>query len=758
MRPAGGLLLLALASTPAEAAIVVDGRLDEPEWQQAQRFSDFKTTDPNTQAEPELATTVLVHSGPDALYVGFVCDQPPSVERVRARGQRDQFIAGDRVNVMLDFDGSGSTGYEFSAFLGGEKQDAIISRQVNYNYDWDPDWDYAASETAEQWFIEYRIPWNVAPMGATVDGKRTLGVFFSRVVVASGKRYSLPANAFARATFVADMRKIQVTAHDPARLDVYPYISHTRDVLREEHDTRAGIDLFWKPNGRHQLTLTANPDFGHVESDQLVVNFSAIPRFFPDKRPFFTENLGLFNTEFNVLYTRRIGAAPDAGTEGVSDILGAAKYTGTSGALAYGLIAAIEDDAAMAEGRDFYVGRTRWQASKDFSIGWMGTHVERPELERTADVNALDFNWSLAPGMSLGGQGLVTEVDDEDEQPYLNPNGTGSGGALHFRYAPGGRFEHWTLLTTKNRNFNINDAGFMDRPSEHLLETETTVFWRDWAPESAIQEQKLRVYGYDHYNDRGDRLQAYLFGHYTVIRKDTRQMGLKYQGSGIGGVDDLLTRGNGNVQTPIGHRIDAFYTMRQSGLFRGYTQVGCGQSNFENGCNGFHVFYMEPGFYPHDTFSMTGVFEIYDFVDDMQWRPLNDDPADSRIATFRYEQEYVALNLNWFPVLHHEVRAKFQWIAGSGDFLHAYRPNAEANLVEVNEPVDDFSFSITGIQVRYRWNFAPESDLFLVYSRGGFDSLVETERNLDSSFRRGLAEETDSQFLMKLRYRFAVLG
>ena len=37
--------------------------------------------------------------------------------------------------------------------------------------------------------------------------------------------------------------------------------------------------------------------FGQVENDQLVVNLTAIPTFYPDKRPFFTENLGLFTTD-----------------------------------------------------------------------------------------------------------------------------------------------------------------------------------------------------------------------------------------------------------------------------------------------------------------------------------------------------------------------------------------------------------------------------------------------------------------------------
>lgn len=752
MKRAWGIVLMALAGGPAQASIVLDGRLDEPEWQQAQRLSDFKTTEPYTQADPELATSVLVQTDAEALYIGFICDQPPSVERVRTRGQRDQFIPGDRVNVMLDFDGTGTTGYEFSAYLGGEKQDAIISRQVNYNYDWDPDWDYAASETDSQWFVEYRIPWGVAPMGEPKDGLRTLGVFFSRVAVKTGRRYSLPANAFSRATFVSDMRKIQVTAHDPAHLDVYPYVSQSHNALTEENDGRVGVDVFWKPNGRHQLTATANPDFGHVESDQLVVNFSAVPTFFPDKRPFFTENLGLFSTEFNVLYTRRVGARPDAGPEGQSDILGAAKYTGGSGNVAYGLIAAVEDDSTVAEGRDFYVGRTRWQASEAFSLGWMGTHVERPVLERQASVNALDFRWTLAPGISLGGQGVATEVRDEEEF-FLNPNGTGSGGTLVARYAPGGRVDHWTVLTSKNERFNINDAGFMSRPSQHFIETETTVFWRDWPADHSIQEQNLRVYGFGAYNDSGDRLPGTLFSQWTVVRRDTRQFGLKYQANSIGGVDDLLTRGNGNVQLPIGHRLDAFYNAAKTGMFRGYTQVGVGQSNFERDADGFHVFYTEPGFYPHDAFSVTGVFEVYDFIDDIQWRPVS--PTDNLMGAFDYQQQYIALNLNWFPFPRHELRSKFQWIAGSGEAVGAYRVDQRANLVRVSDPIEDFSFTTTALQLRYRYEFAPQSELFLVYSRGaGYEPFGGPDADPGSSFDDGLRLETDSQFLLKVRYRF----
>lgn len=745
--------LLALAGPAAQAAITLDGKLDEPEWANAQRLEGFRTTEPYTQGEPELATRALVHTDERGIYVGFICDQPASVPRVRSVGQRDQFIAGDRVNLMVDFEGSGVAAYEFTAYLGGEKQDAIISNQVTYNYDWDGDWDYAASESETQWFIEYHIPWTVAPMGAMQGGQQTLGLFVSRFVVHSGRRYSQPAHSFSRATFVSDMHRLRVAAYRQAQLDVFPYLAAAHDALNEENDARAGLDLFWKPNGQHQLTASLNPDFGQVESDNLVVNFGALETFFSDKRPFFTENLGLFSTPLNLFYTRRIGARPDEGPEGLSDINAAVKYTGSSGALDYGLVSAFEDDSSLAEGRDFHIGRARLRASKDLSLGWMGTYTERPSRDRSASVQALDFSWTLAPGISLTGQGALTDVDRAASGGFadlIDPRGHGKGSRWTFRYAPGGAVENLTVLQLKNREFNINDAGFQNRPNQNVLQTITTWYWRDWAETSTVQEQSLNTNLVLETADSGERRPSSLIATWTLFRRDTRNWGLIYQGQNIGGVDDLLTRGNGGVRLPVTHRLDGFYQSAQSGWFRYYTQIGVGQSYFTD--DGFHLFYMEPGFYPSDAVSITSTLEFYDYADNLIWQ------GGPVVGNFDYEQQYVAVNLNWFPRAGHELRLKFQWVAGSGAALGAFRPDAQAHLVASADAVSDFSFTDTALQLRYKYELAPQSELFAVYSRGGSDALDDTERNLGSALRRGLANETASQFLLKLRYRFGLLG
>jgi hypothetical protein len=69
--------------------------------------------------------------------------------------------------------------------------------------------------------------------------------------------------------------------------------------------------------------------------------------------------------------------------------------------------------------------------------------------------------------------------------------------------------------------------------------------------------------------------------------------------------------------------------------------------------------------------------------------------------------------------------------------------------------VDDFSVRNLGFQVRYRWELAPLSYLYVVYARGGY--LEEpyadgTGRLLRESFDL----RDDEQLLVKLSYRFEI--
>ena len=73
----------------------------------------------------------------------------------------------------------------------------------------------------------------------------------------------------------------------------------------------------------------------------------------------------------------------------------------------------------------------------------------------------------------------------------------------------------------------------------------------------------------------------------------------------------------------------------------------------------------------------------------------------------------------------------------------------------------DFGLSQLTAQLRYRWEIAPLSDLFIVYTRGsdlvtlrdpagGDDDFVD----FDDLFNDALSEPLVDQVVIKLRYRF----
>ena len=56
-----------------------------------------------------------------------------------------------------------------------------------------------------------------------------------------------------------------------------------------------GFDLKWGVTSSLTLDATYNTDFAQVEVDEQQVNLDRFSLFFPEKRPFFLENAGMFS-------------------------------------------------------------------------------------------------------------------------------------------------------------------------------------------------------------------------------------------------------------------------------------------------------------------------------------------------------------------------------------------------------------------------------------------------------------------------------
>ena len=141
-------LALCCAAPLAQAAIVVDGRIDEPEWTQAQRFDRFVAVQPLTAAPApaDRRAEALLLSTPEGIAVAIRAWHPSSVPQTRTRIQRDGTQANDRFNFMIDFNADGRTGYDFTITSSGDVTDEVITNQNSFSYDWDGSWEGAAAD------------------------------------------------------------------------------------------------------------------------------------------------------------------------------------------------------------------------------------------------------------------------------------------------------------------------------------------------------------------------------------------------------------------------------------------------------------------------------------------------------------------------------------------------------------------------------------------------------------------------------------
>ncbi len=739
---AAWLLVAAAATAPAKAELIIDGRPDEAEWSQALQITDFKLVQPLSGADSPYPTQAWVLATPEGLAIAFRNTQTASVPRTRQRTQRDEDAQVDRVNLMVDFDGDGGTGYNFTLNLTDGIVDAVISNENRFSKDWDGTWKHAVSEEGDTWSAEMLIPWHIAPMKKGVDGKRTLGIYLDRVIGSTGERVAWPAASFNRTRFLSDFSPVPITEYSQALVAVTPYVVAVTDRVNGGTQFDTGADLYWKPSGNFQLTATFNPDFGQVESDNLVVNFDAVESFFSDKRPFFTENQSVFTVPFgagnsSLIYTRRVGGSADDGS-GAGDVTAAIKLNGSVGATNYGVFAANEADPA---GRDFYALRVTHDLGVQ-DVGLLATQVNRPFLDRQANVLELDHHWKPNDKWNVVTQWTGSDIT----QGGVSSRDNGMQMRINNEINRGWRQELYFVHL--GDQLQLNDFGFLDRNNFNYLRYEIKHRVTD-LPESSGYRSKDWGYATSmRYNDHGVRI----FGAAQINRYSvTRSGGDEYFEITrlTSGYNDLITRGHGLVHLPA--RLLAFYerSRPRRGHWSFYGNARIGQSGFEGVGSSEVELYFQPTFHVNDNLSFNVGLDALYLPDWLLWR------EDNLLGTYRGKQASFSAGLQWLIGSRQELRIKLETIALDARLKQAWRVSGDGRPHPVDDPVPDFNLRNLGFQVRYRYELAPLSDLFVVYSRGGFGFEENAGGSLGGLLGDAFSLRDSEQFLVKLSYRFS---
>lgn len=379
--PHGGVLRISRTPRPPLIEDFVAG--DPPDSMRP--ISDFRQYEPGDGVPVSDSTTAYLSYDDANLYVVFVCRGDPG--QVRAGlAKREDIEVDDGVALYLDTFHDRTHAYMFQTNPLGVQLDGLVTEGQDDDLSFDAVWQSDGRLTPDGYVVRFAIPFKSLrfPRTPTQDW----GIALARHIRRNNEDSYWPYLTKRIAGFVPQFATLQgLTDISPGRnLQAIPYgtfagarfLDTEVPAFRTANDRRMGLDA--KAVLRDALTLdaTVNPDFSQVESDEPQVTINErFETFFPEKRPFFIENAGYFQTPVNLFFSRRI-ADPGMGL----------RLTGKAGRWALGAIGM--DDRAPGElptgeaagGRRAGVGALRLQRL----------------IGRESSLGVLASDWSLAGG------------------------------------------------------------------------------------------------------------------------------------------------------------------------------------------------------------------------------------------------------------------------------------------------------------------------------------------------------------------------
>jgi hypothetical protein len=128
-----------------------------------------------------------------------------------------------------------------------------------------------------------------------------------------------------------------------------------------------------------------------------------------------------------------------------------------------------------------------------------------------------------------------------------------------------------------------------------------------------------------------------------------------------------------------------------------------------------------------------------------------------QIGGFSKDQLTSTIGLNWFPAESHEIRLRTQWYSINAKAEKSYNIGADGHLIADNVPIKDFTANRFALQLRYHYEIAPMSDLYISYSRGGNDYMEDNDQGIFSLLSDSISLRNSDQIYIKLSYRFKLI-
>ena len=448
---------LTTAGFPLARAFLVDGApeidgdvLGEAIWDDIVPATGFLQNTPDEGQPASERTEVRIIYTEDTVYFGIVCYVSDPSTIIVSDSRRDSSLNDtDSFQIIIDtyldkqngfLFGTNPAGLEYDGQVtnegqgGGRFGGGVVRRSGSqqqrgsgggFNVNWDGVWQVSAEISELGWTAEIAIPFRTLryPSG----GVQTWGLNFQRNIRSRNEQsYWAPLPRQFRLHRLSLAGELQGIEVPPQRnLKLTPYV--LGQALRRTDDTKTtalgdfGADLKYSVTPSMTLDLTYSTDFAQVEVDDQQVNLDRFNLFFPEKRPFFLENAGLFSVgqpgQLEVFFSRRVGIGEGGGQ---IPIFGGGRLSGKVGSNTNVGFLNIQTQSVNATGtpsNNFTVARVRQDFQNRSNIGAM--FVNRGATGNLAGERDYNRSYAVDGRWGIGQTGTVSGFAAQTDTPGL---------------------------------------------------------------------------------------------------------------------------------------------------------------------------------------------------------------------------------------------------------------------------------------------------------------------------------------------------
>ncbi|MCX6829820.1 MAG: DUF5916 domain-containing protein [candidate division Zixibacteria bacterium] len=384
----------------------IDGELGDSCWSTCKPYNHFTQVQPNQEFPASEST--YCYFGYDArnFYFAVKCfDSEP--DKVIANMKRREDTGGeDIVQFSLDTYNDQRSAYVFAVNPLGVQSDGI---KMIYGSDgsWDGIWSSVGRRTDFGWQAEIAIPFKTLRFSR--KNEQVWRVNIVRLIQRKSEVDTyvpfrkIDNNDLERTAELRGINSINIGGI----FEVVPYATDRYEKYYQTTDSNkadAGVDVKYGIGSNVILDATLNPDFSQVEADIDYINLSPYELYLQEKRPFFLEKMDIFQTPFNLFYSRRV-TDPEAGL----------RLTGKIGNYGFGAFYASNNNKYTDCKDDFVIARLERQFMKQSHLGGMITYVKG----RNRHNGNLAADWQIIKGsFSFSGQIVKSDTKNYEKMDW----------------------------------------------------------------------------------------------------------------------------------------------------------------------------------------------------------------------------------------------------------------------------------------------------------------------------------------------------